>query len=253
MEQMFKINKIPMDMSNLVKLFYKPTDDGHKSTDNKDELDFNSLVNYAISSTTDEKYREYMRNIKTKMDKNNSKEDLYIPMNFNSLLEHFNSKGKIREKMQDVSETIGKMEKMTVLPKESKILPNNEQENKIHNDISYSKIVKSFEDIVRISSESLDKIRSHNNVERINANFNLIKFKDESNITDKNKKNLQLPMIDSTNFTDVKNSYDNYCPSNMKSFYNVISTRTNGKNSIKAMDLKKMHIENQKKILLLKK
>jgi hypothetical protein len=249
MEQMFKINKIPMDMTNLIKLFYKPSKDGQSMAEFKDQLDFNSLVSYAISTTTDEKYRHYIRNIKGQKEKKNiNKEELYIPMNFNSLLEHFNNKGKIREKLRDVSCTIAVMEKMTRGVKEAfrknlktNSLQNIEKENKLHNEISYSRIVRNFEDIVKISSDNLEKIRSTNTALNPKKQLKPLKMlkinKKEEN---KQPNEFNLPLIDSTASSFESNfKYDNLCPSNMKSFYSMIPVRKSKKISDKILNVSK--------------
>lgn len=250
MQQMFKINKIPIDMANLIKLFYTPTD-GLSLSEFKDKLDFNSLVSYAISNTTDEKYRDYIRNIKggqTNKKYIKMEEELYIPMNFNSLLEHFNNKGKIREKLRDVSCTIAVMEKMTRGVRESfrkntktTTLQNIEKENKLHNEISYSKIVKNFKDIVKISSDNLEKIISSNITLKAKKSLNPLilknKIKSDGN---SQKKELELPLINPLTCSYESNfKYDNLCPSNMESFYNIIPAKRSKNFSSETSNLSK--------------
>ncbi len=153
---MFKMNKIPIGMKELTGLFYK------NSPKNK-FLDFSKLVEYSISGINDENYRSFMRNFK--INKSLEATDTFVPMNFRLLLEHFNTKGKLRENVEQVKSAMKKMEILTNFKKnqlnspiksvDDKVI---ERETKIHKQIDLESIYKNFTNVLNISEQNIDKV-----------------------------------------------------------------------------------------------
>ncbi len=153
MQEMFKLNKIPISEVSIKNLFFKK----HLSKDPNSEsslcnsLNFSDLVTHAISDSISEKYRKLMRELKKKAisirketkkindsiskieldigrrrslsfrmedisvenNKSDDNDGTFIPMNFNLLLEHFHNKGLLRENVDQVKLAIKKMDLLT--------------------------------------------------------------------------------------------------------------------------------------------
>ncbi len=199
---MFKENDIPFKMTDLKELFFKS--DKKIMKKKKNNLDFYSLVDSTISNDTDDKYRVFMRNLRQKgvtHDKN------YVPMKFSALMEHFNYKGKIRQNMKAMDDTIQKID--SFLRPECFSQSIYEQDKTIHKNISYSKVVDNFKDIVDISSKKLPKKVIRKSVFTIDNNFE------------------KLPNI------SVSENFNNGCLSNMNSLYDFYSKNKFFQSSLK--------------------
>ncbi len=150
---MFIENNIPVTDKDLIKLFFKnkklAKKDKHKVvflTEDDYYLDFNHLVNFATTAENEEKFTEFMRKVKKRVQTDNStkrdiqkekslqeqldkskfandirniniikeeqeekpddNEVIYLPMTFNKILEYFSNKGKIRTNINKIKNTI---------------------------------------------------------------------------------------------------------------------------------------------------
>jgi len=117
---MFNQNHINADIKDLVNLFFK-----NKKFKEKDVmklyLDFYQFMEFAINKEQD--FRDFMREIKEKYKRNkNWKDDhnTYLPMNFNRVLDYFIIKGKEREAIEVIENSINAMDKVLNCEKKNK-------------------------------------------------------------------------------------------------------------------------------------
>ena len=123
MLEMFESNKIYANINDLVELFFK----GKKFKEKEVlqlYLNFYQFINFAL--TKDQEFRQFMRNIKERSEKDktdnnkkkigltnendsDSEKDGYLPMSFKSLLDYFVDKGKERDSKEIINKAIEKM------------------------------------------------------------------------------------------------------------------------------------------------
>ena len=123
MLEMFESNKIYAKINDLVELFFK----GKKFKEKEVlqlYLNFYQFINFAL--TKDQEFRQFMRNIKERSEKDktdnnkkkigltnendsDSEKDGYLPMSFKSLLDYFVDKGKERDSKEIINKAIEKM------------------------------------------------------------------------------------------------------------------------------------------------
>ena len=130
---MFNTNKIPVEEEELVGLFFK---DKKLRKDEEPYLDFYQFMLFALSKACDQDFRSFMRKLKNKkadeskansvinkfVTTNNSskkakpehpeEENLFLPMNFNLVLDYFNNKGKQRDSQAKIQEALDIMEEI---------------------------------------------------------------------------------------------------------------------------------------------
>ena len=118
MLEMFESNKISANINDLVDLFFR----GKKFKEKevlKLYLNFHQFINFAL--TKDQDFRQFMRNIKERAEKEKNKtksgdksdteeeKDGYLPMSFKSLLDYFIDKGKERDSKEVINKAIEEM------------------------------------------------------------------------------------------------------------------------------------------------
>lgn len=138
LEQMFKTNNIETNLNNLCNLFFSDSPGGTKQKSQED-LNFYEFLEFALSSSSDQSFRNFMRNLKdtmicklkedkentlesepiyyskhketfrTTFNENDSYDDKFLPMNFNLVLDYFNKKGKVRELENKILNSIANM------------------------------------------------------------------------------------------------------------------------------------------------
>ena len=109
MYKMFNENHINVNFDELVDLFF--TGKKFKKEDiMKLYLDFYQFLKFALNK--DAEYRQFMRKIKKKSDKNE-----YLPMNFNSTLDYFIFKGKERSSQEIIKKAMDEMDKIINIDK----------------------------------------------------------------------------------------------------------------------------------------
>jgi len=118
MVEMFNQNHIKATTKELVNLFFK----GKKFREEdimKLYLDFYQFMNFAL--TKDQDFREFMREIKLKREKDNDgfnseksdeEKNGYLPMNFNLMFDYFLIKGKERASIEAIENGIEEMDKI---------------------------------------------------------------------------------------------------------------------------------------------
>lgn len=179
--EMFNKNKIPVTLRELQSLFFnKEYKNIYIKNDNNNEeneyyLEFYNLVLFAINNQTNEKFIKFMRNLKAKLNNFDTllthsekshmeKEVFFIPMDFNTLLEYFNDKGKIRVNTNYIKKTIDKMDyitdyykKLLYAMKLDKEIINRDITNelKLHEFVNLENIMKNFYNLIEISSKNL--------------------------------------------------------------------------------------------------
>ena len=188
MQEMFESNKIYASINDLVDLFFK----GKKFKESeimKLYLNFHQFINFAL--TKDQEFREFMRNIrdksnKEKEEKNNTKNQnslqsensggeeqgendeekgKYLPMNFKSLLDYFVDRGKQRDSKDVINKAIKEMNE--IINKKSnqgkyknKQSKQNEKQNSINIEKrnNSQKNVKIYEEESKSSNSSSNKM-----------------------------------------------------------------------------------------------
>ena len=118
MLEMFESNKISANINDLVELFFKGKKFKEKEV-MKLYLNFHQFMNFAL--TKDQDFRQFMRNIKERVEKNKKdglmkeendlecEKDGYFPMTFKSLLDYFIDKGKERNSKIVINKAIDEM------------------------------------------------------------------------------------------------------------------------------------------------
>ena len=163
MQEMFESNKISASINDLVDLFFK----GKKFKQSeimKLYLNFHQFINFGL--TKDQEFREFMRNIKEKLEKgkdktnesksessneesesnetkgkNEEEKGQYLPMDFKSLLDYFVDRGKQRDSKEVINKAIKDMDeiidmgKKKLKSKKADSSNNNENENQGNNKV----------------------------------------------------------------------------------------------------------------------
>ena len=163
MQEMFESNKISASINDLVDLFFK----GKKFKQSeimKLYLNFHQFINFGL--TKDQEFREFMRNIKEKLEKgkdktnesksessseesesnetkgkNEEEKGQYLPMDFKSLLDYFVDRGKQRDSKEVINKAIKDMDeiidmgKKKLKSKKTDSSNNNENENQGNNKV----------------------------------------------------------------------------------------------------------------------
>lgn len=125
---MFNTNKIPVEEEELVGLFFK---DKKLRKDEEPYLDFYQFMLFALSKASDQDFRSFMRKLKKKKadeskaygnlhkspreinkQQEAEEENLFLPMNFNLVLDYFNNKGKQRDSQAKIQEALDIMEEI---------------------------------------------------------------------------------------------------------------------------------------------
>ena len=135
---LFNQNNIRADIKDIANLFFK--DKKIKKEDYmKLYLNFYQFLTFALTKEQD--FRQFMRNIKEKEEKNNWEEsknkdidkDTYLPMNLNLVLDYFINKGKERSSIEKIEKAINEMDNII---KENNIMKNRiSQKEILYNDI----------------------------------------------------------------------------------------------------------------------
>ena len=170
MQEMFEANKISASINDLVDLFFR----GKKFKQSeimKLYLNFHQFINFAL--TKDKEFREFMRNIRKKLEQeknqtNNNKSQIdnenseksensenteeekgqYLPMDFKSLLDYFVDRGKQRDSKEVINKAIKDMDEIIDIGKKkfknkenknTDISHNNEEEKTDNNNSNVSK------------------------------------------------------------------------------------------------------------------
>ena len=113
MVEMFNRNNIDVTMKELLVLFFK----GKKINKNEDPyLNVYQFIEFALNFMRKIKKKIYNKKEKERKkldlmnefeEKQNKEEDhLFLPMNFNLVLDYFNNKGKDREKMENIENAL---------------------------------------------------------------------------------------------------------------------------------------------------
>ena len=169
MQEMFESNKIFASINDLVDLFFK----GKKFKQSeimKLYLNFHQFINFAL--TKDKEFREFMRNIKEKLEKGKNKTNTnkskissensddteksekneeekgqYLPMDFKSLLDYFVETGRQRDAKEIINKAIKDMEEIIDMGKKknkNSELSNKNEEEKTENSNSNINKRKTF-------------------------------------------------------------------------------------------------------------
>ena len=267
----FNQNHIKAEPEDIVNLFFKDKQIKKKEDLKKLYLDFYQFINFALEK--DQEFREFMRKIKRKYlrekklksknefsfdnDKNNN---IYLPMNFNLVLDYFINKGKERESIQKVQTAIREMdrairEKEKYIEKHTKVMgkqssryinikkSNLEKVNELksrslsNKKINQHKISKYYDDMTineNINNNKKEKVLTDINVgELFKEVFTLFNL---NNKTATNKKTFK----DKFGFETSLNKEKNDISEDNKEMIELIKNQIN-KNTLKKMTMNNFH------------
>lgn len=223
---MFNQNNISADINELVKLFFN--DDKSKSKNIMNlYLDFFQFMQFALKD--EQKFLNFMRDIKKKYKKKNKKnekdENVYLPMNFNLVLDYFITKGKersaleiIKKSMDDMDEVLNKgLSKdknlanlnLSILRTQIKKKSIDNQDKRVANRLSCIKNAKTRFSICNFS-----------NVRGINLN-------DEESSSDEIEKAKDLEHLEKINFKEPIKEFENLFKAHGLSFSKKNSNKMN--------------------------
>ena len=146
MEEMFHKNKLFVSTQELIDLFFK----GQRISKNAIKslyLDFYQFISFALDK--DQEFRAFMREIREKYCSNKSKDNemIYIPMNFDLVLDYFISKGKERASKEIIYHSMKMMDNTISQVKNMKT--NKSFDYSILDTIDYNAIIKEFSKLFR--------------------------------------------------------------------------------------------------------
>ena len=189
---LFNQNNIRADIKELVNLFFK-----EKKVKREDYsklyLNFYQFLTFALTKEQD--FRQFMRNIKTKYNKNNDEEnkdkDIYLPMNINLVLDYFINKGKERSSIQKIEKAINEMDNII---KENSLLSNRvSQKELLYYDIKNESKNKK---IKKKNNNKLENGKNNENIRETNRelskilghNYNSLELSEQKNLSKNNIK-----------------------------------------------------------------
>lgn len=136
LEKMFNMNSIHVTNKDLFKLFFNDKKSFEINETNA-YLDFYQFIEFALSETKDQEFRDFMRSLKDRFEHNrklkasstnitkrgnsenvitNKSQNVmpddevdFLPMNFNLLLDYFNKRGKLRGYWSSIQDCISKL------------------------------------------------------------------------------------------------------------------------------------------------
>ena len=156
MVEMFNQNNISATMDELVTLFFK----GKKfKPEDIEKLYLNFYQFMMFSLTKEQDFREFMRKIKEKYKKTGIAENqsVYLPMNFNYLLDYFINKGKERNSVDIIEKAVEEMDKIInenendeEEEKKGKKVNKNKYDDQFKN-INFEQIMEEFANLFKIN------------------------------------------------------------------------------------------------------
>ena len=233
MVTMFKTNHINVTEDDLCSLFFKGKK-FRKEDINKLYLDFFQFMKFALSKASDQDFRIFMRNIKEKIIKekekekkqeeeekknglkkkeeiqddlfvDEKKEPIFLPMNFNLLLDYFINKGKERKSQKKIRKAIKMMRNIlkpgSYPPDDKDFLPDEgEEENQKESESSGS----DSEDSKHLEDE-YDKQLKEINTEEIMQEFEkLFKMSYVTNDGNEKKNRRRSSLLNQNLVKDIK-------------------------------------------------
>jgi hypothetical protein len=235
MVEMFNQNNISATMDELVTLFFK----GKKFKPEDIEKLFLNFYQFMMFSLTKEQdFREFMRKIKEKYKKNGIAENqsVYLPMNFNYLLDYFINKGKERNSVDIIEKAVEEMDKIInenedddEEEKKGKKSNKNKYDDQFKN-INFEQIMEEFANLFKINIDlGQSNGQSSGKSKRKRSNSFLTSKK---NLTRKTSEK-----IDSNEKDSISNEEDDG--------NNILSMMVN--NQINKNDIYKLNVENYNK------
>ena len=101
---MFNHNHIKADKKDIADLFFKGKRLKRKEDIAKLNLGFFQFVRFALKK--EQNFKEFMRKIKEKTKKSDDKENLYLPMDFNLIMDYFINKEKERHSINKLKKAV---------------------------------------------------------------------------------------------------------------------------------------------------
>lgn len=210
---LFNQNHIRADVEELVNLFFK--DKKIKKEDYlKLYLNFYQFIKFAIDQEED--FRQFMRKIKEKYEKNNEVEEnnkeksSYLPMNINLVLDYFLTKGKERSSIEKIEKSLNEIDKII----KSNYLNYNHNSQK---NLNYSNLNMRNSDINKYKNniKSNDDTRNNGNInapKRVRSkNHTMMEIKNftKRNLRLKKEEEEKEEIFDNINIKDLIKEFSN--------------------------------------------
>ena len=180
---MFNHNHIKADKKDIADLFFKGKRLKRKEDIAKLNLGFFQFVRFALKK--EQNFKEFMRKIKEKTKKSDDKENLYLPMDFNLIMDYFINKEKERHSINKLKKAVNtlnndikinehdeklnfKAREKTESPKRTKRIKNKtgrttKKEKRILSDINILELFNDFINLFHFISQSKINIGNDNN------------------------------------------------------------------------------------------
>lgn len=137
-QAMFAVNNIKVNKSDLIGLFFKEyCKMNNKKNQKKLYLNFYQFIQFCLSQ--DDEFRNFMKKLKEE----NKKDNEYLPINFNALLDYFIDRGEERKCLKKINKAIESMDK--AIDTDDVLIKDVKKIEKLNNDIDFDAIIKEFE------------------------------------------------------------------------------------------------------------
>ena len=250
--EMFKKNNIPVQKEELIHLFFK--DKNNKKLPKVPYLDFYQFMEFALSKESDQEFRNFMRKYK-KMKEENLVEkeetagEMFLPMNFNLILDYFNTKKDEREGHEKIKRAMDLMD-FIMDPDHGGETNKNFNKNfldssrkfQIHEDINMEEIMSEFEKLLQNKPSSTHAFY----VNRTNKKLQDIEIGGAGeSINNRNADIKSLPNLLSNN--KIKSSIKNQTKNNQGSVSGTLQITNYLLQKIENQELKNLTNKNYKK------
>ena len=241
---MFNHNHIKADKKDIADLFFKGKRLKRKEDIAKLNMGFFQFVRFALKK--EQNFKEFMRKIKEKSKNNDDKENLYLPMDFNLIMDYFINKEKERHSINKLKKAVD------TLNNDIKI---NEQDEKISFNIkektdSPKRLRKNKNKTTRIIKKEKKILSDINILELFNDFINLFNFisKNEINIGNnniyyKNRQSISKSQNKTNYNQSISNIYNSFNKNN--SFNQKTKLSKTMANSSDSYDVLNIIIKNQ--------
>ena len=248
---MFNKNHIKADKNDIANLFFKGKKIKKKEDIVKLNLGFFQFIRFALKK--EQNFKEFMRKIREKNIKNKDNENIYLPMNFNLIMDYFINKEKERHSINHLKKAVDILDNDIKINEQEKSFNDNESE--IFENNSKIKYQQKFKNTKKEKKEK--KILSNINIlDLYNEFINLFHLISNTDIKKRKNNSYQnnICLMETSNLT-MYNNYRinaNKNEKNGKKSLNKTADNNNAilsliKNEINKKSIKNMKMENYNK------
>ena len=203
---MFNKNHIKADKNDIAELFFKGKKIKKKEDMTKLNLGFFQFIHFALKK--EQNFKEFMRKIREKNQKNLDKENIYLPMNFNLIMDYFINKEKERHSINNLKKAVDILENDIKINEQEKSFTFNESEISENNSM--------------IKNQKKNKIKNQKIEKNVLSDINILDLYNDFIKLFRLISNTQIPKRNS-----LKYSYQN----------NIIPIELDNKNAYKKTNL----------------